>query len=348
MTDILEFRFHARSGPPGSAALAGHLVSQSGPAGRITYHDVGALGARDLTSTLRSQGQDALWLNSVWDREFTLPILFARAIGKLPRIPALLSTRGEMSREALALQPQRKRAMRWLLRNTPLLENVTFHVTGPIEAQDVGRSFPGHAIFQAGNIRSLPPLPPRRVSEQTIPRLMFLGRISPVKGLDNALYALALVETPVRFDIYGPVHNEAYWDKCRALIASLPNHITVHHHGPIQNRDASEQFANADLFLNLSSSENFGHTIFESLAAGTPVLTGQKTPWNALEKQCAGFNRPSDDPVQTAAAIDAYLSLTAAEHENWRRAARALAARFVEEQTDRDLWRQWFVEAATS
>lgn len=339
--DGAAFELFARSGPPGEPAMVPHGTRVAEPWGGITYLDVEPGGARSLAARLRSLRPKRIWLNSMWDREFTLPVLLARRTERLPRCPVLLSTRGEFSPGALALHARRKRALLALLRHGGFLRGVVLHVTGPGEAADVARALPEARILDADNLRSLTPLPEHVADHGRVLRLLFLGRISPVKGLHNALAALAQVEVPVALVIHGPVHDREYAARCRELAGALPDHVAIDWRGPLANRDAGAAYASADLFLNPSASENFGHTIFEALACGTPVLTGLHTPWNGLEADCAGYNRASEDPQALSGAIASFARLDPPNRQVWRAGARVRAERFIANQAAEARWRSW-------
>ena len=344
-----EFRFelYARNGAPGEAALVADGHREETDWGGITYCSVGWRGAHRLADRITDVAPSAIWLNSLWDREFTLPILLARRTGRLSRVPVLLSTRGEMSEGALALKSQRKTVMLKALRLADALEDVTLHVTGALEMADAARMIPEAQRVDIDNVRLLDPATRRLPHDKSdVLGLLFLGRISPVKGLHNALAALARVKSPSRLTVCGPVHDVPYWKSCEALIADLPDHCEVTVTGPIANSEAADYYAAADLFLNPSTSENFGHTIFESLQAGTPVLTGLKTPWNGLEEDRAGFNCPSDDPAAIAAAIERYAALDTGMRTQWHDAARRRAERFVHGQSATSEWKAWFGQGA--
>lgn len=331
----------ARTGPPGEKPLARHGERHATPWGGITYLDVSVTGARNLGSRLQAARCDRMWLNSVWDREFSLPALAYRRFGAgIPR-QTLLSTRGEFSAGALALHALRKRAMRHVLGKGGFLRDVTLHATNPAEAADVARAFPDHRIIIASNLRVLPQNGEVQRSRGPVLELLFLGRISPVKGLHNALAAVRRLTIPARLTICGPIHDEAYWAGCQHQLADIPSHVTVNFVGPVDNREAMRRYAEADLFLNPSASENFGHTIFEALASGTPVLTGIETPWGALEADRAGFNVPSNDAGGIASAIERFARLDATERTAWQRAARDRASRQINDPATVHIWHAW-------
>ena len=58
---------------------------------------------------------------------------------------------------------------------------------------------------------------------------------------------------------------------------------------PVFGIDKWSTYANSDIFVLPSPSENFGMVVAESLACGTPVVTTNGTPWHKLPKIGAGW-----------------------------------------------------------
>jgi glycosyltransferase involved in cell wall biosynthesis len=299
----------------------------------IHYLTVGKRGAEGLAALLRDTPHDLLYVNGFFDREFTIPAMLARRLGKAPRTPVILSPRGEFSSGALGLKGARKSLYLAITRALGLAKGVTFHVTSDEEADDVRAAFPRNPVETITNIRPLFALPER--APGNLFRVAFLGRISPVKGLDVALEALALVKARVDFTIFGPISDRAHWARCEELIAALPANVTAHRAGELANNDVAETMAKQDLLLLPSRSENFGHAIFEALGAGTPVVIGDRTPWRGLEAAKAGFDIALPNPAAIAAAIDSLATMPPDEYAGWRAGARAMAERFVATSTAR-------------
>lgn len=336
--DDFEFRIFARANSPAAprVPVADQWVDRG--FARIRYLDVGPLGARKLVASVKHAAPQVLLMNSVWDREFTLPVLAARRTGFLPKTSALLSTRGEFSSEALALKPMRKRVMRRLLLASGALDNVTLHATSRAERDDVARAFPQSRIFVAPNVRPLPPLLPHRSPKDGLLRAAFLGRISRVKGLDLALEALTRCREPVHFQICGPLEDTIYHDECVAIAAQLPSHVSVTWEGAVSADQVPRILARTDLLVLPSHSENFGHAIFEALAAGVPVLVGPKTPWQNLEEHDAGAVVPSRDPALWATKLDWFAAQAAERRAAWATGARAVAADSVSHNAAVGTW----------
>ncbi|WP_218016907.1 glycosyltransferase [Sphingomonas mali] len=300
---------------------------------KIQYLTVGPTGAEGLADLLHNTPHDLLYVNGFFDREFTIPAMLARRFGRAPHTPVVISPRGEFSSGALGLKNARKGLYMALVRLLGFAKQVTFHVTSEEEEADTRKLFPSNRVERITNVRPLFPLPPYKPGN--LFRLAFLGRISPVKGLDVALEALALVTERVDFSIYGPVSDPAYWARCEQLIAALPANVTAHRDGELTNDAVPTAMARKELMFMPSRSENFGHAIFEALCAGTPVLIGDRTPWQDLEAAKAGFDIPLPNPAALAAAIDRLAAMSRADYAQWRAGARAMADRFVTGSTAR-------------
>lgn len=300
---------------------------------RIHYLPVGPRGATGLAKLLRETPHDLVFTNGFFDKEFTIPLLTARRLGKVPRKPVILSPRGEFSSGALGLKSARKVAYRAAVKAMGLARDVVFHVTSEEEERDTRGVFPANRVERITNVRPIFPLPDYRGAN--LFRTAFLGRISPVKGLDVALEALALVTARVDFTIFGPISDPAHWARCQELIAALPANVTAHHAGELTNVQVPQAMVGQELMFMPSRSENFGHAIFEALCAGTPVLIGNRTPWRGLEAAKAGFDVALPNPAAMAAAIDRLATMPAADYLDWRASARAMAERFVATSTAR-------------
>lgn len=322
-----EFDFHllARDRPFRGAAPA--EPDRSEPFAASHLHP-GRATPRHLLETIRRLKPDLLWLNGFFDREFTLPILFARRLGLLPPVRLLLSPRGEFNSGALALKPRRKRGYLGISQSAGVLEGVTLHATGSNEADSIASALPHHDRLEiAPNISSLRAMLPHGPGARL--RLVFVGRITPVKNLDLALRVLGHAALPLQFDIFGPVEDHSYFEACRRLAEGLPPQVCVSFHGTVGNERIASIMAQADLFFLPTAGENFGHAIFEALGCGVPVLISDRTPWRRLAERGAGWDLPLHDPDGFARAIVAFAALSDAARLAMRRSARIVAETHV-------------------
>ena len=297
------------------------------------YCEPKAWGAKGLRQAIRSTPHDVMILNGFFDREFTIPALLMRRLGLIPRRPTILSPRGEFSAGAAAIAKVHKQLYLTLTRRLGLLDDVCLHATGADEAGDIRRHCPwAKKIIVAPNIRMLgadrPQQPMEGVSGRPL-RLVFLSRIDRKKNLHYALKVLHAAGFPVEFDIYGPISDAPYWRSCQSIIANLPANIAVQYHGVIPNIDVPETLARYDAFFLPTAGENFGHAIFDALAAGLPVLISDQTPWRNLEKQRAGWSLPLDNADAFAQALLTLRAMNADQRRALTHGARGLAERSI-------------------
>ena len=104
-------------------------------------------------------------------------------------------------------------------------------------------------------------------------------------------------------DIYGT--GDAAYVRMLEMRARLSNG-RIRLHGHVEGAAKAAAFAQADLFVLPSHSENFGIVVAEALAHAAPVLTTQNTPWHDLDRN--GCGRCIDLPRSHLAAEIAALA----------------------------------------
>jgi len=270
-----------------------------------------------LIAVINETPHDILYLNSVFDRSFTIKPLVARFLGKLSHKPTLLAPRGEFSEGALKLKRRKKRVYLLVSKFMGLYKNITWHASSEHEMKDIQRIFPkalpdilialdlpAEIGFSAMDVKH-PTAEDYSTGEL---RIVFLSRISPMKNLDFALHVLSIVKSNIIFDIYGPLEDPHYWEKCQKLIATLPSNVAVTYRGIVIPDDVSATFFAYDLFLFPTHGENYGHVIAESLRVGTPVLLSDKTPWRDLSDDGLGWDISLDDTEKFVEIIESCAS----------------------------------------
>ena len=330
LSRAFDFRVVARDRAPGAPVSTAPANWVDLGYAKARYLPVGRFGAIGLTKLLRETPHDVLWLNSVYDREFTLPALAARLLLGT-RAAALLSPRGEFAAGALEVKPGKKQVFLGLIRALGLWRGVTVHATSETEAKEIAARAPaGTAIVMAPNLRLMLAPPPFLPPGDAL-RVIFVGRIVPIKGLDFALKVLARVRAKVEFEIFGPPEDTATASRCEKLAAALPPNIVAHWRGAASNEAIVAALARTDLFFLPTGGENFGHAIFESLSCGAPVLISDRTPWRNLKDAGAGWDLPLDDQAPFVKAIESFAALPSEERLQLRAAAREVARKWVEE-----------------
>lgn len=278
-------------------------------------------GLRYLASEVDT---DVLYLNSVFSR-LTLRLLWLVRLGLVRTRHIILAPRGELAPEAL----QHKRwAKRWFLSATRTLRwnaGVLWQATSHHEADDIRRSFGNSAtICIAPDILSLRcPKNDNRVKRPGLVRLVYLSRIVPHKNLHVILEALAEIRGQVIFDIYGPIGDEDYWLQCQHLIAVLPSNCVVTYRGSLEPLRVAETLSQYEVFVLLSSSENYGHAIGEAMAAGCLVIINRNTVWTRAVEGNGGWVVLPSDHKRLISVLNSALIM---DHRVFAERSRALAA----------------------
>ena len=144
-------------------------------------------------------------------------------------------------------------------------------------------------------------------------RVVFLSRISAKKNLDYAIRVLSEVSCPVEFTVFGMIDDDAHWTECLKHIESLPEHIGVRYAGVVRHKDVPALLSLQDLFFLPTRGENYGHAVFEALAAGLPVLLSDQTPWRGLREKGIGWDLPLGSPGGFVAVIEEQARMSPAE-----------------------------------
>ena len=214
----------------------------------------------------------------------------------------------------------RKRIYIFVFKFFGLLRKVALQATSDQEARDLRERLSEKSkVFLAANLVSR-----GSVSERSTPldhhgkdglfRLAFLSRIHPKKNLDFAIECLHGVTGNIEFNIYGPIDDEAYWNRCLRKAELLPSNIKLRFHGPIEHSEVQATLQKNNLFFFPTKNENFGHVIIEALQAGLPVVTSNRTPWNAIASMKIGACLPL---LNTTSFSDRINEISKWKEEDW-------------------------------
>ena len=152
------------------------------------------------------------------------------------------------------------------------------------------------------------------------PVLMFAGNIGEAQGFDTIIKASKYFDFygKINLDIYGAVSDEKYWLKCENIIDKLPVNFQISYKRSIPNSKVISTISEYHFFILPTKGENFGHSIFESFIAGTPVLISNKTPWTNLEKSKVGLDLPLKNELW-AKAIQTYIDMGNEEYNDFKK-----------------------------
>jgi len=200
----------------------------------------------------------------------------------------IYSPRGSLSKWALGHSAFQKKIF-WALLQEPALRHAScIHATAESEYEEIRSVGFQQPVCIIPNGIDIPKEIKR--NKRTRRKLLFIGRIHPVKGVDILLNAWSKVfERYPNWDLYivGP-DNGGYLQKMKDLskVLKLEN---VKFTGPVFGEEKQALYQESDLFVLPTHSENFGMTVAESLANRTPAIVSEGAPWSGLERENAGW-----------------------------------------------------------
>lgn len=291
-----------------------------------------------LFRTLRKLPHDVRYYNSFFHFKTTLLPLILEKIGLLQKKPSVLAPRGELAAAALNLKKRKKFLFLKLAKFFKLYSNVNWHVSSPIEKNQVNELF---EISVKRNVEIIPNLPPKinisadqRLSSKNLGllKLVFISRIAKKKNLLKAISLLKEAKGTVKFDIYGPKEDIDYFNECMRMANSLPENIEVRYSGMLEHSQTIPTLKKYDFLFFPTQDENFGHIILESFLAGTPVIISNRTPWLGLEKLKAGWDIPLENEIKFQKVINQCIDMDQQNHQILCNGALNLAKDYLEKK----------------
>ncbi|WP_367302563.1 glycosyltransferase [Allorhodopirellula heiligendammensis] len=231
----------------------------------------------------------------------------------------VVSPRGMVSEWALE-HGSRKKRIAWSLYQKRHLESATaFHATSELEADELRRLGMRQPIAVIPNGVQPPASKPNRDRRDGKNRMLFLSRIHPKKGLLNLISAWQQVN-PQDWELLLVGPDEAgYRGEVERQITALGLSSEISFHPEVNELEKWQQYANADIFILPSFSENFGIVVAEALVSGLPVITTTGTPWSTLAHDEVGWCvEPTveglSDAIQKACSLNEKARLEMSQH----------------------------------
>lgn len=289
----------------------------------IRYCSKSSATAEGLKKVIREVQPDIIYLNSLFSFRYTLlPLYVMKKMRYANKI--IIAPRGMLHAGAMRYKSFKKRAFLFLFSWLYSNKNMLFHATDKQEAEDItkyiGKKMPVRIVENIPYMDKSPlPLKPK---EKKVVRCIFASRLHPKKNLLFALEVLRDLtdDAKVEFDIYGPVDDQEYMMRCVHKSTRLPENVIVKFCGPVPHSELSEKLKEYHLFFLPTRGENFGHVIFEAMAAGCIALISDQTPWTDIEDHRAGWSLPLNskrhfaEKIKTVCEMDSEAYLTMAQN----------------------------------
>ena len=215
--------------------------------------------------------------------------------------PYLITPQGMLDPWALKRSRIKKFSAKLLYENCHLANAKCLRATSEREATEfrkLGLKNPIAIVpnsVQIPHLSNKPPITSRK-------RILFMGRIHPVKGIDYLLRAWGELDSEFKdwdLVIAGP-DEIGYLAEMQEYAEKL-NCQRIHWCGAVYGDAKQELYESCDLFVLPTHTENFGLVVAEALSYSLPVITTVFTPWSGLsDKACGWCIELNDDALQNS------------------------------------------------
>jgi glycosyltransferase involved in cell wall biosynthesis len=248
-----------------------------------------------------------------------MPCFFVGLYALFSQKKIIWSPRGELLGSAINNNKVKKLYVKLI--KLVFAKPVIFHATSEEEKKVIQKYLGKKAkIVTIPNYMELPEKEKRNSDENY---LLYVGRIAPIKALDNLIIGLAKSEVFVKSDyklLVAGYNKGEYYDSLVNLITENNLSGKIVFPGNVEGKEKNRLYANAYFTFLISHSENFGNVVVESLAQGTPVVASQGTPWHSLVQNASGY-WISNDAQSIAKCIDTIIQLPSNKYEIMRNSA---------------------------
>lgn len=248
------------------------------------------------------QNFDLLHIQGFWGIDTHNASYYARKYGK----PYIISPRGTLYPQGLAIHPLKKRIALKCLLGTDLKKASCIHATCPEERDyywDLGYQNPVAILpnpFDCSLINE-------DIHERKTFRVGYLGRLHPRKHVERLIYAFAEKREELNDSelvIIGTDIPE-YENFLKSEIKRLQL-TNVTFAGFLSGREKYEVLRSLSMLAMPSDFENFGNVVPEALAQGVPVMSSKGAPWQSLLKYNCGWWADNDQHTINRIIVEAH------------------------------------------
>lgn len=289
--------------------------------GRVFYFDHGQHTVPNIYKLICEIHPDVIYQNSFFSYDDVLPVLLYKR--KYRNAGVVIAPRGEVCEKRFAAGKLKKSLYIWVLKGAGLLRNVKYQATGDEEFRDIQRFIgtPEGDIYNINNFS--------HVNEDNVTsiekrpgelKLCFIARIQNTKNLLYGIERLKKFHGNVKYDIYGPIENQEYYNKCFSV--KLPSNVKVTYCGAVDHDDVGKVISRYHAFYMPTIGENYGHSIVEAMMYARPVIISDMTPWTSINEAGGGYAIALDHPESFEKSLDELCRMDDTAYQKMCRAAK--------------------------
>jgi len=264
------------------------MIYQPGYEVYFCHRQLGASFSADMLKRLRSliRWADVVHLTGVYSAPTVPTLLLCRILGR----PLVWSPRGALQRWEQSTNRLSKKVWELICNSLIKPEQCLLHVTSEGEAGESSARIPRASVVIIRNGTEVPSdLPERQWRPTGHLRITYMGRLHPIKGIENLIEAMKVLgDDTVSLKLFGDGDRE-YSLRLRNLVDRCGLGHWVALEGHVSGKAKLKSFMETDICVVPSFSENFAMVVAEALAHGVPVIASKGTPWRDLEKHECGL-----------------------------------------------------------
>lgn len=263
-----------------------------------------------ILKLIQNTKHDTIYLNSLFSKLFTVGPLKWKQQGKI-HSKIILAPRGMLGDGALAIKAFKKQLFLMYAKAFGLFKDVCWQSTSPQETSEIKKRISSNAnIIEVSNLPNAANEIKAIEKKDGELRLCFISRISEKKNLNFAIDILKEIQnSKVVFDVFGPIEDVVYWNKCQENAKTLSNNVSFNYKGVLTPLQIGETISQYHALFLPTQNENYGHVIVETLQHARPVILSNQTPWRGLEKEQVGFDIALIDKHKFVNAIESFAHL---------------------------------------
>lgn len=262
---------------------------------------------------------DTIYINGIFTIPFVIYPLSLKNRHKNTRW--IICPRGMLQKGALKVKSLKKQIYLTAFKLFILESNLIWHATDSQEYEDIKRVIGSNT--ETVLAQDTPELISHSVhvidKKKAELKLCFISLITEKKNLLQLIQILnkGHFDGKIQLDIYGPIKDHDYWDKCLISIKNMSSTINCSYLGALTPDQINSTIQKYHFFVLPSLGENFGHAIYEALNAGRPVIISDKTPWKNLSTSKAGWDISISSNKEWISTINQALNLEQNEFDQY-------------------------------